>query len=368
MEMSPVLLGAGVAGWIILLFGFYYLLAFAIRRLAKQNLFWTFVEEGTAKAVVRNGRFAMCVMSYSGHMFRQDAGTPSIVQEDNWDIVQFDPKTSKSRRYLPLLKNVRWTGLYPFSEVHNYRFSWTSLEETDSGTVGNLVKNFKYKEENIDYILVQDDIYVTRIETAECADNIPLNLVVLVGGRVVNPYKALFRVERWLEATLNVVGTRMRNFVADRTYAEVRQIASTKAADVDDESSKVLDTFFDTVKKKIEKDWGFHISFVQVYSVDPGSELAAEFIQASTQLYVAQQKAEANKVEGAGLAARDTAHFKAIAGIPGGHDFFKWDSIRQSKLVTYVDGGGAVPAIPVSTQQPTPSAPPAPETETEEKT
>src|SRR3989344_3852751 len=115
-------------GMLILLVLIYYLTALLIRKLAERNLFWTFVEEGTAKAIIVNGRFTFCVMSFSGHMFASDSPNPPEIQADGWDIVPFD-QSAHHRRYLPLLRNIRWIGLPTFSDAYIYGFSWTSLEE-----------------------------------------------------------------------------------------------------------------------------------------------------------------------------------------------------------------------------------------------
>ncbi len=99
--------------------------------------------------------------------------------------------------------------------------------------------------------------------------------------------------------------------------------------------------------EEIKDKYGFEISFVQIYSIDPGSDLADDFIRATTLVYVAEQKRDANKAEGEGLAARDKAHFKAISEIPGGVDIFKWDAIQRSNLTTFVDGSSVGVSIPV---------------------
>jgi hypothetical protein len=108
--------------------------------------------------------------------------------------------------------------------------------------------------------------------------------------------------------------------------------------------------YFEETFAYILNEWGVKISFVQIYSIDPGSSLAEEFIRASTKVYVAKQQKEADIAIGEGRAARDSAHLNAIAAIPNGVDLFKWLQIASadSKLGTYVEGGGrARPVVPV---------------------
>lgn len=346
----------GIVITALALFGVYYFLAFLVRELAKRNLFWTLAEEGTAKAIMRNGRFIFCVMSFSGHMFRTDtrmtrAQRDMLSQIDEWDIVPYD--NLHRRRYLPLLRNIRWIGLPPFTDAHNYRFTWTSLEEESTGT-GDLIKKYKNSEEPVDYILVQDDVYVTKVTGIECRDNIPLDVVILVGGRVVNPYKALFAVERWLEATLNRVGSKTRDILGQLTYAQIRDIQVTSAAAPAATPVQLTDVYRE-VTDEVKNHWGFDIKFIRIYQVDPGSELAAEFIRASTVLYVAQEQRKADEEAGLGFAARDKAHIDAITSNPRGPEVFKWMSIKDSKLTTYVEGGGIQATIPVGGQAPQPN-------------
>lgn len=323
-----------IPGMLLLLALIYYLAALLIRKLAERNLFWTFVEEGTAKAIIVNGRFTSCVMSFSGHMFAADGTNPPAVQADGWNIVPFDPSVHH-RRYLPLLRNIRWIGFPPFSDAYAYGFSWTSLEEELENS-DDIKKKFHYSDKTIDYVLVQDDIYVTQVKEAECKDNIPLDAIILIGGRIVNPYKALFKVERWLESTANRIGADVRDLFGDKTFAEIRGLSEQKTSILESKT-----------KDEVLKEWGFEISFVRVYSVNPGSELAADFIRATTVTYVAEEQAKADEAEGKGKAARDKKHFEAVTGVTGGLEMFKWNKIAESKLTTYVEGGAAKPVVPV---------------------
>src|SRR3989338_7200628 len=270
-------------------------------------------------------------------MFASDSPNPPAIQADGWNIVPFD-QSAHHRRYLPLLRNIRWIGLPPFSDGYVYGFSWTSLEEEQKDEK-DMKKKFHYSDKTIDYILIQDDIYVTQVKEAECKDNIPLDAIILIGGRIVNPYKALFKVERWLESTANRVGADMRDLFGKKTYAQIRELSDTEA---NVSEKKTFD--------EVLKEWGFEILFVRVHSVNPGSELAKKFIEATTAPYGAKEKAKASEAEGRGKASRDKQHFEAIAKIAGGGEIFRWNKIAESKLTTYVEGGAAKPVVPVGGQ------------------
>lgn len=329
----------------------YYGGAYGIRLLADNNTLFTYPKEATAKAIMINGQFSRFVMSLRGHCFAGELDK-TLSEIDKWEIVPGNTKFKGAR--LPLLTGIRYVGLPPFSGVYRYHFTWTSLEE-DLRSDGDIVSKFVPKDlPKADYIYLREDVYVTKLGTAECADNIPLDAYILVGGRITNPYKALFRVEKWLEATNNAITQRMRSFFGNHTYEELRKIQEamrkgpTATPGEASGSIHALSEHFAETFAYIENEWGFRPSFVQIYSIDPGSKLADEFIRASTQKYVAEQKRDANIAEGQGLAARDTSHFSAVAAIPGGPDMFKWTQIKDSRLTTYVEGGSGVqPVVPV---------------------
>ncbi len=192
----------GVAG--ALLFASYYFIAFVIRQLADKNILFSYPLETTSKVFMRNGRVRKLVMAYKGRCFAGDLNR-HLAEPQKWDVV--DGIVQVGSR-LPFIKGIRWVGLPPFSEVYKYRFSWASLEEESNNQ--DLAKKPISNDKVIDYIFLRSDVYVSKLEKAECSDSIPLDAILLVGGMIVNPYKALFSIERWLEASLNIVNSRMR--------------------------------------------------------------------------------------------------------------------------------------------------------------
>jgi len=76
-------------------------------------------------------------------------------------------------------------------------------------------------QEKIDYIIVQDDIFYTFIGGAESKDLLPMDIQLLLTIRIVNPYKALFRVQNWLEAVQNQTKPALRGFAASKTYIDL---------------------------------------------------------------------------------------------------------------------------------------------------
>lgn len=160
---------------------------------APRDLFFTSVQEGNAKAIMKgtkdNPEFVRLIMSYDGYKFDKD-----------WNIVAGKEKH--------LLGGIRWLGLPGLYWVHRYKFRWTSMIE--NGTL-------ETKEKVIDYIYVKRDVYAETLKKAEVGNSlVPVDVRFLITAQVINPYKALFRVEKWLEYITNRVKVPARDYVAQQ--------------------------------------------------------------------------------------------------------------------------------------------------------
>jgi hypothetical protein len=341
MELLSLAVLAAVAA------GAYVVSAYLALDLAKQDKFFTSVEEGYAIAIEENKEFKFFLMSYKGHGFNGDVNKvgDSI---DYWNIVD-DPV----RRWrLPLIRGIRWIGFPGFNVVKTYHFTWSSLEEQKDEKSGKLVQRPVPKDiKDLRYISLKRDQYVTRLEEAETTENVPFDSNILIGGKVVNPYRALYRVEKWLEATQNLVKTEMRSYFGQHDYEDLRQMR--------DDKVEMSEDFVDLIKY-IENEFGFRIDSVKLSTLEAAGPAAETFIRSSTLKYNAEKQAEADVIAGEGRAKRDTAHYSAVSAIPGGVDMFKWDAIRNSRLTALAEGGPMTLAVPVGGASPPPAAPATP--------
>lgn len=345
---SGVFLGLVICG-IALLAILPFLTVYAF---AQYNIFFTVVLEGQVRGIMVNDKFSRAIMSYEGYIFAHQDRV-SYPNEDPWDIVEDVRKVSlkQLRNLLPsFMRNIYWIGIWPFAQGYIYRFQWTRLEQT-IGKDGEVQNVPKFDDKLIDYVLVKDDIYITPVDRAETNEQIPLDIQLLLTLYVKNPYKALFRVQHWLESARNQIGARVRAFVGTKSY---RELTNPEKSEVEAKAGEVLlsDEHLGGILKEIEKNWGVGCRRVQINKIDPGSDLAKNFIEASTILYVTEQKAKANEAEGRGLAARATALYQAVEKVPGGKEMFIAEAIRDSKISTLVAGpGGVMPAITVNPQK-----------------
>lgn len=336
--------GIVAAAAIITFYGLFFLLGLAMYGLAKHDIFFTTVAEGTYKAVTVNGQFRKMLMSRWGWRFK--------VTGDQWIPVLRGPWERFFRRIILLpfpsfLRGIRWIGIYPFARIYSYKFVWNSIEEVVGADGKTLTKRLVQKSEIIDYLYARRDGYGTKLEAAECADNIPLDSILLVFGTIHDPRLALFGVEKWLEATLNMVTSRMREFFGERTYDVLKRVSHN-----DKNAQESINQYFAQTKADIKKDFGFEVDSIEIVTIDPATELAQDFIRATTQVYVAEQKAKAISSEADGETDRVKRLYGAIAGIANGRDMWKWEQIAKSGLTTYVEGGSgknkAVVAVPAA--------------------
>ena len=202
-----------VPGMLLVLIGIAY---FAVDQCAKANFLFTYVREGRAKAIEVGDAFKKIVIAYDGYTL-----------DDRWNIIQekeFEEKFDKKETADPIPRadkflmwllgkksGLRWVGFPPYAKVREYKFCWASQrvaiaistqaaqpEKDSEKTSGELER-----EETLDDILLQDDIYLIKILEVEDKNLLPLDIRLFITLRVVNPYKALYRVQEWLEMITN---------------------------------------------------------------------------------------------------------------------------------------------------------------------
>ncbi len=231
--MNAFLVGVSIGLTLVGLAGFAFGAVFLIYFLAKYNIFFTIVEEGSAKAIMRGGEFHHFVLAYKGYIFSKNKGK-------EWDLV-LSKKNEKSLSFLPkpfgerfkkIFGGIRWIGIPFLNTIYEYNFRWTVLRESkpsdeEDGFAGKReLDNGKWAlslAKRIDYIYLRDAVYYNDLVGAETDELMPVNISMLLPMRVKNPYKALFRVQKWLDATLDLIKPSVRQAVAQMLYKQVIQ-------------------------------------------------------------------------------------------------------------------------------------------------
>ncbi|MEK7110805.1 MAG: SPFH domain-containing protein, partial [Patescibacteria group bacterium] len=297
------------------------LFPFVFRSLAERNLWFTLFQEGRAKAVMAYNQFNYFVMAYEGHAFdvdwnivrvsgrtitKNDDGSETIedrkvVRDADGEILEIT-KTSNGKtssedtrlaknigilpKWLESLLNVPGGLRYivnPFANtIYTYTFRWTSFRQADKeGKPGEVQDVHK---ESIDYIIVQDDVYFANVKEAETKEMIPVNVDLLLAIRAENPYKALFRVEEWLEVAVNRVKSVVRHYIGTKTYEQLRgERKETPKHEKDDDFKELIDYLHDR--------YGIRIKQIGFVNIDPAGARALKYIEAASKSYEAEQEA-----------------------------------------------------------------------------
>ncbi len=321
--------------------------------LAKYDMFWTIVPEGRAKAIMLNDKFEKFVMAYHGKKFKGKIENDNWV--DQWDVVNVNPNenTGGLLQKFPLVGGLRWVGIWPFAKVYKYHFRWTSLEQQSSeGNDGNgdtkgtkLVANTT-NEPEMDYVLLQQDLYAISVTDVVTSEMLPVTALLQIPAQIVNPYKALFNVQHWLEQCENLIADKSRAFMGGLPFANLIQRTKPSKEGADETFDEIGDEQLGGILDSLEKDYGAKIPHVGIRKIDPASDESLKFKEASGAVYVADQKAKAEKREGEGKRDRVVEYYTAVSKIPGGKEMFLAEAIRDSNLRVVTTGGsGVLPTV-----------------------
>lgn len=304
--MQSFLIGMAVAGIVIgiplglmlLLYAFAYL-----------NIFFTFVKEGQAKAIMVGDKFSHFIMSYKGHrlLLPSEKAADLLLSEDkqkykinrSWDVL-IVPEGEEDIGKNDLEKHLNrwgiyWVGIPPFHKVHRRRFTWTSWEQVKNSKGEVEYQAVAHEDEMIDAILIQEDVYYGVIRKAETKENVPFNVRYLLTSGIKNPYSAWFDVHNWLEQVLVLTSKEGKTYVGESLYQELiteenKTPQNTSGAGGTNDRFQI---YLGTTIEQLLRDYGVWITNANILELDPANEDAVNFVAASTKQYVAAQQAKA---------------------------------------------------------------------------
>lgn len=266
-----------ILGWVLFSVLVYYWWA-------PNNLFFTFVKEGTAKIIVKAGRFQKALIQLGG-----------MTLDNGWNVVPDGTvvagRVFQGKRHL--LGGLRFYGFWPLFDVYIYKFQWAGV--TGEGEIQ------KHPPEILDYILLKEDVYWAKVESAEDKELLPLDLELLLTIRIANPYKALFRIENWLEAVINRIEPRVRDLITQNPYEVL--ISDMKAIE-----DRLLEFSVALREKEFSERYGVDLRQIEVRGINP----PAEYREATLKKYLAERQKEATVVGGQAQAERVNVEYGAI--------------------------------------------------------
>lgn len=214
---------------------------------APNNLFFTFVKEGTAKIVVKGHKFHKAIIQFKDHGLDNPETTVNILQL---------PEGEEEKKHL--FGGLKYYGLWPIDDIFVYEFQWVGM-----ATNGELEL---HPPEHLDYIFIKDDVYGCEVVKAEDKELMPLNIKLTFTVRIVNPYKALFVIENWYETMINRITPYIRDFITTDTYAKFitdpQRIGVGVKAKLEEEN----------ILKELKDRYGVEIRRIEVNAINPQKE------------------------------------------------------------------------------------------------
>lgn len=330
---------------------------FIVRKLAELEKFWATCQEGGARPVTRNKKFSKFIMSYAGKCFAGEIkGSPlKKNQPEYWEVVD-DTRPHEKENFW---SGLYWIGIPPFAEIQRYKMTWIEwgFPKKEDGTVSTEKAPIPH-EETISQVLVQSDVYFVRVASAETSEAIPVDVSFLLTINITNPYKALYRVQHWLEAVSNQTEGTTRVFIGTKKASEL----FTLEEGVDKKSvSKVTlsptssERLLEALKERFaefKNEYGVFVELIQIQSVEPAGTDAKKYRALLTMVYEAEQNAKKVAIEAAAEAGKIVTIAKAkataatevigaVSAIPDGAEIFHSQQVGGlPKLTTYVEGRG----------------------------
>lgn len=303
-----VYIGLGIVGLAAIIFSVIVLLYF----LAKNNLFFTFTEEGRAKAIMKYNRFHRVVMTYENYSLDYEWTVCEKVDKKQGRNPQGETRALRPEPWFRF-GGLIWIGIPFIHSVYQYEFNWASFEQVAED--GMLVQKVIPHTKEIDYILVQDDVYYSFVREAEAVGMVPLNVEMLLTIRIINPYRAFFRIQNWLEATQNRLKPALRDFTATKTFEElVAQTERTETSTTQkEEISRQFSEFLSgsQIDENLRDDYGVLLKKAEIVNIDPAGDRGETYVAAATKGWEAdKEKIKIEKLADAEVGRIDRVYTK----------------------------------------------------------
>ena len=345
---------------------------FIVRKMAELEWFFATTAEGQARPVIWNKKFRKFIMNYAGHIFQgelfkdhRNASFRFDPQEaEYWELIHASqwPRKNKTviEKLLRLFEGVYLIGVPPFAEIQRYRMTWIEwgYPKKSDGTVSTTKAPISH-DEPISHVLVQSDVYFVKVLSAETKEGIPVDVSFLLTISITNPYKALYRVQHWLEAVTNQTEGTTRVYIGTQN---IRELFAPPEGDpstalpvgtigaLSETSSEELAKALHSRLENFKERFGVNVELVQIQSIEPAGDAAAKYRELLTRKYEAEQEAERVRIAADAEAYRIETEAKAkqkaaemvvgaVSSIPNGPDIFHSQQVGAlQNLRTYVEG------------------------------
>jgi hypothetical protein len=268
---------------------------------APNNFCFTFVAEGTAKHIVAGKAYCKTLIEWAGHELvktksrGKEIGDVIEIKEvpKGFSLKRFTGKFSLRRTIRKYLGGLRCYGLWPFRDVLIFEFGW--INRTQDGQIK------KHPKETMDYLLLKDDVFAIEVKDAEGKDKLHVNILLILTLRVVNPYKASFVIQNWLETVINRIVPAVRNEYTKDTYAN--WISQDK-----DLAERIMVKLQGFLNKEFKKRYGIEARAIEVIDINPGKG----YRELTLKEFTAEQEEKATIVNARAEAQRVMLSYQAV--------------------------------------------------------
>lgn len=265
--------------FIILMLALWYLPQIIVLFLAELKIFFLLNKEGHAIAIMRNDKFHRGILAYSGHKYNGkenlNEADPKYDDVDEYEIIP-DAESmhtdshslwSQIKAIIFPIGGVSWIGIPGFFSVYTYKFAW--MDE-------------KYNPRDVeilDSILVQPYVYGIILESIELQGGLPFRINLQVTLQIKNPIKALFRIARWYDATVERLKSSARTEFSVLAYDDFVAVSKgwqSTEEDTEAPSTEKLKVAISNImaftETNIRQPLGVEVQLLQVSSIDPMNE------------------------------------------------------------------------------------------------
>ena len=174
--------------------------------LVPSNIFFSFVNEGTARAVMEAGELERIIFRWKNHFMDQE---DNIWDEEDWEVLSRGEGTRKGKQGTEFEKKIVrekkvkgrifgglfWVGWWPFKKIHTYPLRWTDFRQYQDEKTGKMIFKLQpHDEPERDFVMLKPAIYGIEVEGVETRppERIAVTSRILTTMRVINPRKFLF--------------------------------------------------------------------------------------------------------------------------------------------------------------------------------
>ena len=264
--MNNTLLGiiaGGILGFLLTIYVGIYIVPSQI--LAPRNMFFTTVSEGTAVFVVRGRRIEKVLMEWKGHIL-----------DEQWNVRRGEPQRGFWNRKF----GITFYGWWPFVDVLWYKFRWSGITEDNKP---------QHKHEWLRYVIVRDDVYWAMLDNAEDSEGLHIDVELIFTIRVINPYRAKFNIQNWLEAVIQRSREPLLEYVRTISYEKFLTTDQGQSQAGEAMLQKLEDAKLVGPNGDFEKTYGAKVKAIQVRAIEP----PPEYREQTLKKFTAEREAEA---------------------------------------------------------------------------